>query len=99
MHPASQFVHEIVMTALMAIAGAVAMWPINQAKKAWKNLTAQLTHLQTELEEQRTNCLETLQQQGEKQIELLGTANTILTKMHDSQLEMTGYLRGRHEKE
>jgi len=55
--------------------------------KSWQERHKLLTDIHTELVEQRTNCLGTLQAQGEKQIELLeGIGGDIR--------EQTGFLKG-----
>src|SRR6266481_3452240 len=73
--------------------GMVIMWPIRKAKKEWVSLKDAITSTQAELVLQRTNCLHTLQEQGEKQIELLGKAADTLDGVRLDLAEQTGFLR------
>jgi hypothetical protein len=64
-----------------AVAGVIALfsWPFKK-----------LTVIHDELTTQRTNCLATLAQQGDTQIDLLGKAVNILEDMHLDQRELLG---------
>ena len=95
-----ELLNQIGPLALKAVVGliitgllGVIMWPLKQAKKEWVNLKAGLAETHAELITQRTNCLQTLQSQGDRQIELLGKVSDTLSGMALSQAEMTGYLR------
>ena len=72
---------------------AVVLWPFRKARKEWAVLKAEQASIHAELVTQRTNCLQTLQTQGDRQIELLGKVSDTLTGMALSQAEQTGYLR------
>ena len=86
-----------VYKALVGIAvtglGTLMLWPIRKAKAEWKGLKEQINSAQSELVQQRTNCLATLQEQGEKQIELLSKAANTLDAIHLGQVEMSGYIK------
>ena len=74
------------------------MFPVRtlaeKAKKFLEDFDSRLKALETELSTQRTNCLATLQKQGDEQIKTLDRMATTLDKMHESQIEMTGYWKG-----
>lgn len=71
----------------------VIMWPFRRARKEWTALKEDQASIHAELVQQRTNCLTTLQTQGDRQIELLGEVSKTLTGMALSQAEMTGYCK------
>lgn len=79
----------LVITGLLG----VIMWPFRAARKEWKIMKEEQASIHKELVTQRTNCLTTLQQQGDRQIELLGKVSDTLTGMALSQAEMTGYCK------
>lgn len=72
--------------------GAI-MWPVRKAKKEWVALKTNLQETHKELVQQRTNCLTTLQQQGETQIELLGKTVAALDGVRLDLREQMGILR------
>ena len=78
--------------AITGLIGAL-MWPFRAARKEWKALKEEQASIHAELVTQRTNCLTTLQTQGDRQIELLGKVADTLTGMALSQAEMTGYCK------
>jgi ABC-type enterochelin transport system substrate-binding protein len=69
------------------------MWPVRKAKKEWVALKTNLQETHKELVQQRTNCLTTLQQQGETQIELLGKTVAVLDGLRLDTREQTTMLR------
>ncbi len=69
------------------------MYPFRKAKKEWQVLKTAIASTQAELELQRTNCLTTLQSQGEKQVELLGKVSNTLDGVRLDLAEQTGFLR------
>ena len=79
----------LVITGLLG----VIMWPFRKARKEWIELKKDQASIHAELVQQRTNCLSTLQMQGDRQIELLGEVSKTLTGMALSQAEMTGYCK------
>lgn len=87
---------------VVAGVGALLMYPLKypfkKAKAEWQSLKSDIDSAKKELVNQRTNCLSTLQDQGEKQIELLGKCATTLEAMHLSQAEMSGYLKASLDK-
>jgi hypothetical protein len=94
----SDFRHEIVISILASIfLGAVAM-PFRKVKSAWLDLTTKLEAVHIELSVQRNNCLQTLQNQGDKQIELLGKAVDTLGEMRLEAKETQGFLKGIFQK-
>jgi hypothetical protein len=75
----------------VAGAGALIVWPFRKARKEWMTLKESTQAIRDELAQQRTNCLATLQNQGESQIQLLTKMSDTLQNIHLSQAEMTGY--------
>jgi DNA mismatch repair ATPase MutS len=69
------------------------MYPIRAIKKEWANLNKKIEAAQEELVHQRTNCLSTLQAQGEKQVTALDKIADTLSLMHLDQKETLGMLR------
>lgn len=96
-----QLIHEGEIAVVLSVGGWMLLFPIrsliDKVKKEWEGMIGRLDTVQKELSEQRTNCLQTLQIQGGKQIELLDKAATTLDAMHLSQVEMTGYIKARNE--
>jgi uncharacterized membrane protein YccC len=86
-----------VVKALIGLAltglGALLMYPIRAIKKEWANLNKKIEAAQEELVHQRTNCLSTLQAQGEKQVTALDKIADTLSLMHLDQKETLGMLR------
>jgi len=80
--PLMSLFYKIFMGMLVAGGIALIMWPFRK-----------LAAIHNELIAQRTNCLQTLQNQGGKQIELLGKAVTTLEGIHTSQASMTGFMQ------
>lgn len=68
---------------------------IKSVKAQWQSVTKQLGEVHTELTTQRTNCLTTLQKQGDEQIKLLGEMTGTLREMHLDQRETLGIIRAR----
>jgi hypothetical protein len=92
-HIFGQFVHEGILAGLLAVAGGIAMWPIRKVSGAYQEFTGKLDGISKELSTQRTNCLATLQGQGDKQIELLSKTVDTLDGVRLDLREQTGYLR------
>jgi hypothetical protein len=92
-----QYIHEGVVAGALSFGGWVIMFPLRTIAKAikneWKEKSALLQEVHTEMKLQRTNCLSTLQRQGEKQIDLLERAVDVLEDIHISQSEMSGYIK------
>jgi C4-dicarboxylate-specific signal transduction histidine kinase len=96
----SEFLTQLGPIALKAMVGLVftgligaIMWPVRKAKKEWVALKTNLQETHKELVQQRTNCLTTLQQQGETQIELLGKTVAALDGVRLDLREQMGILR------
>lgn len=78
----------LVVTGLLG----VVMWPFRKAHKEWIALKDEVTATRTELTQQRTNCLSTLQTQGEEQIKLLSKTVEVLEGTRLDIAQQTGYL-------
>ena len=87
-----EFIHEIVITVLIGIAGSVAMWPIRKVTKAYADLTGKLDGVAKELEVQRTNHLTHIEASNEKQVEILKEVSQTLTEIHLDQAHLLGRL-------
>lgn len=83
--------------ALKSIVGllitGVIMYPFRKIHKEWSSLKEEQSAIHKELVQQRTNCLTTLQTQGEEQIKLLGKAVDVLDGVRLDLAEQTGYLK------
>jgi hypothetical protein len=79
----------------LAVAGGIGliMWPFRSVRKEWISLKETVAETKSELVLQRTNCLNTLQNQGDRQIELLGKAVETLGNIHTSQAAMSGFMQ------
>lgn len=77
---------------LSGLVGAF-MWPFRKARREWTALKSEQALIHQELVQQRTNCLATLQQQGEQQIDLLGKTVAALDGVRLDLAEQTGCLR------
>lgn len=88
-----QFIYKAAASA--AVGGLIAMllWPFRKIRKEWLGLKESVASVHSELSTQRENCLNTLQQQGETQIELLGKTVAALDGVRLDLAEQTGYLR------
>ena len=71
----------------------VIMWPLRKMKSEWNAMKSEQTNIHSELVKQRENCLQTLQTQGDRQIELLGKTVDILGDVRVSIAEMAGYCK------
>jgi len=91
-------IHEAEIGLVLTVGGWILMFPvrtlIEKIKKFFEDFEAKLNAIENELSTQRTNCLATLQSQGVTQIAALERAANTLDKMHESQIEMTGYFKG-----
>ena len=76
----------------LVITGVI-MWPFRKARTEWIALKDEQAAIRTELTTQRTNCLNTLQMQGEEQIKLLGKAVDVLDGVRLDLREQTTILR------
>lgn len=78
----------------LLVAGIIALcvWPFKILKHKIEEFTAQLQSVYAELTTQRTNCLSTLQAQGEIQIKTLEKVSETLQAMHLDQRELLGKL-------
>src|SRR5215510_2512013 len=74
-------------TALLSLAGFMGKKLIDTIQEDRKSIKSDLAAVKDELATQRTNCLTTLQEQGQKQIELL-------EKMVEGQAHTSGLIEG-----
>lgn len=89
-----QFIHEGILAGALSFVGWLFMFPLRTAWKVIVEKFKVIDDVHTELTLQRTNCLTTLQSQGEEQIKLLSKMNGTLEAIHLSQSEMSGFLKG-----
>jgi len=89
----TEFGHELIITVILTIGGTVLMWPFKRAKKMIEDAKASLDMVHSELVTQRSNCLATLQAQGERQIEVLEKMSTTLSDIHLDQKQTLGMLQ------
>jgi hypothetical protein len=87
------FDHELVSTMLISFLLAAAAWPFKKIIKTYNEAKTKWDDIHTELVKQRTNCLDTLQVQGDSQIKLLGKACDVLGEMRDDSKLMLEHLR------
>jgi len=75
------FRHELVSAVLVsAFLGVIAM-PFKRIIKAYRETKDKLEDIAKELTAQRTNCLDTLQRQGDAQVALLGKSVEVLSEI------------------
>lgn len=70
------------------------MSPFKKMKEIFEGLKSSLDKVQTELVTQRSNCLTTLQTQGDTQIAVLKEVSKTLQDMHLDQKTTLGMLQG-----
>jgi hypothetical protein len=87
------FGYKVAASAAVGVIMAIVLWPFRTIKKEWVEMKKNQASIHSELVQQRTNCLTTLQTQGDRQIELLGKVSDTLTGIALSQAEMTGYCK------
>ena len=87
------FRHELVSSVLISVLLTAVAWPFRKLKSEWIKATLHLDSITTELTEQRTNCLTTLQRQGDAQVELLGKAVATLDGVRLDFAEQRGFLQ------
>lgn len=94
----AEYIHEGILAVALSVGSYVILFPIRNffktIKAEWYSAADKLAKVQAELEAQRTNCLTTLQAQGDTQIGLLQKAVDTLGDMHLDQKETLGFLRG-----
>jgi hypothetical protein len=88
-----EFRHEIVVSIMVSGFLGGVMYPFRKIKEGWKNTQAKLDAVSVELTTQRTNCLTTLQRQGDAQIEILKDVSQTLRDMHLDQKELLGRVK------
>lgn len=87
------FMYKVAASAAVGVTMAIVLWPFRKARREWMVLKAEQASIHSELVQQRTNCLSTLQHQGDTQIELLGKMAGTLENIALSQAEMTGFCK------
>jgi hypothetical protein len=88
-----EFIHEIVVTVLIGIAGSVAMWPIKRLRSTYVETMGKLEIIHQELTQQRTNHLSHIEASNEKQVEILSRVASTLDSMHLDQRELLGRIK------
>ena len=88
----STFRHELVSTVLVTVFIGALTYPFKKITAAYKETQESLKGIATELAEQRSNCLTTLQGQGVSQIEILKEVASTLRDMHLDQKTLLGRL-------
>jgi hypothetical protein len=88
-----QFVYKVAASAAVGVIMGIVLWPFRKMKAEWTEMKKDQALIHTELVQQRTNCLTTLQTQGDRQIELLGKVVETLGDIRIGQAEMTGYCK------
>jgi hypothetical protein len=91
--PLMTLLYKVFMGLLVAGGIGIIMWPFRSIRKEWRTLKDSVAETHAELVTQRTNCLTTLQNQGDRQIELLGKAVETLGNIHTSQAAMSGFMQ------
>lgn len=96
-------IREGITSVVLGVAGWLLLFPIKALIKSihtrWAKAVTTLDTVQNELVLQRTNCLTTLQSQGNQQIEILEKVASTLDHIRESQVEMVGYMKGRDARE
>ena len=87
-----EFLHEIVITAIIGVGGSALMYPFRKIKQEFAEAKEALSAVHEELVAQRTNCLSTLQTTGAEQVKLLEKAVDVLEAMHLDQRTLLGRL-------
>jgi hypothetical protein len=79
--------NKLVITGSVAAITWLIMWPFRALRKKWNDASTRLEIIERELVQQRTNHLTHIE---------TNTKNTVdvLNKLHDTQTEMNGYLKG-----
>jgi len=91
-HILGQFMHEGVVSLMLAAVGGACMYPFRKIKNAYAELMTAVQATHAELVMQRQNCLATLASQGERQIELLGKTTELLDGVRLDLAKQTGIL-------
>ena len=89
----TQFMYKVAASAVVGVIMGIVLWPFRKARKEWVALKNEQASIHAELVQQRTNCLTTLQQQGESQVKLLEKAVAALDGVRIDLAEQTGYLK------
>ena len=74
--------------------GALMLWPVRKIRKEWVSLKDAVVATKQELEQQPTNCLATLQKQGDAQIILLTKMSDTLDGVRMDFKAHTAYIQG-----
>jgi hypothetical protein len=74
--------------------GALMLWPVRKIRKEWVSLKDAVVATKQELEHQRTNCLQTLQNQGVEQVKLLTKMSDTLDGVRTDFKAHTAYIQG-----
>lgn len=88
----SQFLYKVAASLAVGVIVTAILWPFRKVRKEWIALKSDLADTHAELVTQRTNCLQTLQNQGSEQIALLGKTVAALDGVRLDLAAQTGYL-------
>ena len=88
------YVNKALMTLVVGVLGYLFMFPFRKAKAEFVSLKETTAKIHEELTQQRTNCLATLSQQGEKQIDLLTKVADTLDGLRLDTQAQTGFIQG-----
>lgn len=91
------YVHEAIWAGGLGVGTWIVLFPFRHIAKyvrgQWEEKSRLLTEVHQELTLQRTNCLNTLQEQGKEQTRTLGKVASVLEEIRVELAEQTGYLR------
>jgi hypothetical protein len=90
----NQVADKLVVSIIVTAVGGALVWPFKAVKSAVTAAATRLTAVENELVLQRTNCLNTIQNNTEKTNEILERVADTLDKTHETQMEMSGFLKG-----
>ena len=88
------YINKALVALVVGALGYVTMFPFRKAKAEFVAIKTAVLETKKELEQQRTNCLSTLQTQGDKQIELLGKMSDTLDGVRLDFAEHRSYVQG-----
>jgi len=88
------YIYKALATLVVGGLGYAFMFPFRKAKAEFVSLKETTAKIHEELTHQRQNCLATLQNQGDKQIELLGKMSDTLSGVRLDFAEHRSYVQG-----
>ena len=88
------YINKALVALVVGALGYIIMFPFRKARKEWSSLKDAVVETKKELEQQRMNCLATLQNQGDTQIQLLTKMSDTLDGVRVDFKEHTGFIQG-----